>query len=89
MTQEEAKKIKELLEKVQKCISGCRGYHEFYYIGSHAHWFDGYVTFTVGGSSDQDESSEWTEDWYIYPDGRIRRDDEVYNNFDELERDWT
>lgn len=42
----------------------------------------------VCGSSDQDESSDWTEDWYIYSDGRIRRDDKVYNDFDEFERDW-
>lgn len=88
MTQEEIKKIKELLEKVQACISGCQGYHEFYYIGSEEQWFDSYVTFTVCGYSDQDEGSEWTEDWYIYSDGRIRRDDEVYNDFDKFEGNW-
>ena len=86
MTKKEVKKIEKILEKVQNCILD--GYHEFYYIGSHEHWFDGYVTFTVCGSSDQDEGSDWTEDWYIYSDGRIRRDGEVYNNFDEFERDW-
>ena len=88
MTKKEVKKIEKILEKVQNCILDYRrGYHGFYYIGSHEHWFDGYVTFTVCGS-DQDEGSEWTEDWYIYSDGRIRRDDKVYNNFDEFERDW-
>ena len=87
MTQEEIKKTKEILEKVQKCISGCHDYYVFYCMGSEQ-WYDYYVTFTVFGSSDQGEGSEWTEDWCIYSDGRIRRDGEVYNNFDEFERDW-
>lgn len=87
MTKKEIKKIEELLERVGKCISGLQGYHVFYSMGSEQ-WFDSYVTFTVFGYSDQDEGSEWTEDWCIYSDGRIRRDDKVYNNFDEFERDW-
>lgn len=37
MTKKEVKKIEKILEKVQNCILD--GYHEFYYIGSHEHWF--------------------------------------------------
>lgn len=88
MTKKEVKKIEDILEKVQNCISGWHSYHVFYCVGSEQ-WFDSYVTFTVFGYSDQGEGSEWTENWCIYSDGSISGDHEIYNNFDEFERDWT
>lgn len=79
-----------LLDKVKAVIDNYDSYHVWYSVSPEETWDKNgsYVTFEVFGYSDQDEGSNWTEYWSIDNTGRIARDGEMYENFDEFKYNW-
>ena len=83
--------LEKLYDDVFDIINNHKDYHCSYYCDSKsADWSkDGsYVSFDVHGYSDQGCGSEWTEYWCIYNDGKILRDSEWYNTFNDFKNDW-
>ena len=79
--------VEEILEKVRKIIDDYRSYHTFYCAGEET-WGKYGVSFVVFGFSDQGEGSEWRENWSIDTDGKIFASEQLYENFEEFEKDW-
>jgi len=79
-----------LLDKVKTVINNYNSYYVWYSVSPEETWDENssYVTFEVFGYSDQDEGSNWTEYWSIDNTGRIVRDGEIYENFDEFKNNW-
>lgn len=81
--------LEELYDKVVDIINNHSDYHcDWICISNSAEWYDGCVEFDVKVCSDQGYGSEWTECWRVYSDGRINRDGEWYNSFEEFEIDF-
>lgn len=79
-----------LLDRVKAVIDNYNSYYVWYSVSPEETWNENgsYVTFEVFGYSDQDEGSNWTEYWSIDNTGRIVRDGEIYENFDEFKDNW-
>lgn len=82
-------KLEELYDKVVDVINAKYDYHcNWICISNSAQWFSNYVTFDVKGWSDQGYGSEWTEYWEVCLDGRICRDGEWFNSFEDFKNNF-
>ena len=81
--------LEELYDKVVDIINNHDDYHcGWICISNSVKWYNDCVEFDVKVYSDQRYGSEWTEYWRVYSDGRINRDGEWYNSFEEFEADF-
>lgn len=81
------RELYELYDKIKDTLYGFKSYHCWYYCCNEK-FENNSLSFEVHVTSDQDEGSEWIEYWSIDDKGKIHSENAIYENYEEILREW-